>query len=253
MNKKRKLNSKRTGKSKTIVKRFASKNTNKSDQEVLTYYPKIGWRMPMPPRFRTMMVAANSGYQVNGATATGRFEIGLNGLQNPFQTAAAMPNLALPAANDPVGYPNLVDVDFYQKYRVFASKIEVETSVSSGSDQIGIVVIPGEAGFSSGSYFNQIGRPFAKDHIFVSQDDSRKISSKIDIPKLVGVSTLAVKNDMSGTLNGSVGAVPADNYNWHVYWTNVANSAALVGTIAWSVKVYFWVELFELDTELIRR
>lgn len=220
------------------------------NQECVTFYPGIGWQFPLPPRYRTSMVSRNTGYVAGGATSGGFFTVAFNGLQNPFQTSANIPNFALPLSTDPIGYGTLVDSTRYRQYRVFASIIEVETLVGNAADQVSLCILPGETGFGAGSYVNQLGRPLAKSRSFSSQSDDKKLKNSCKIEEVAGITTEAIKNDLSGVIQGTFSAVPADSYEWYVYYSNqTANT--FTGNCIWTVKLTQFVELFDLKTQEI--
>jgi len=177
--------------------------------------PSTQWKLPLPPRYKTSMTISNAGF-VAGGTASTFFEVGFNSLQNPFQALSAIPGNALPLGNDPIGYSQLVDLDSYTKYRVYASKMTIDMAIQDPADQIGVCIIPADAGITPATYESLIQKPLAEHKVFSSQSDDKTITSYKQITTVAGVKRQAIEYDLSNQYNGTVSAVPLQNYTWYV-------------------------------------
>ena len=201
---------------------------------------------PIPSRFRTKLTAAIYGYEAAGITNS-QYAVNLNSIYQPFNGGTWTNALPAIATLQPTGFASFLNVNFYRKFRVYGSKIEIEFLPQALTDTVECVITPAISGVAPVNTANAMAQPFSKSSLFSSSKQNifnGKLKNYMTVHQLLGVSKTAVENDLSGQLNGAYNADPVLLYNWYVTYTTPDNAVTAVA-LEYRCKVTWYVEMFQ--------
>lgn len=208
-------------------------------------------QLPFPPRYICKMVCTITG-QINSAALPVSpplfYTSYINSLANPFDTGQLFPGSGLSVTSTaPVGLGSIFSTRCYQRYRVFAAKTSMRLQPGNLMDQIQAVIIPltPDTIFSSDTYFTVMAQPYAKTTSWTASNNRHWLTNKISVSKLMGVSSQAIKDDMSGNFYGTIINPPAQQCYWR-YYINDQVGMAFSAPIGYQVKNEYWVEFWDL-------
>lgn len=223
---------------------------------LVVFNPRGHPQLPMPPRYRCKFTIANVGYFASGVAA-GRMCIKLNSSYLPFNTSAdAIPNPlgGLVSGTYCVGYRSIVNANLYDLIRVLGCKIQVEFLPQALTDTVECTVTPGVNNISvPATTFTAMAQPYTKQHFFSSSKQNARvnsITSYAKVSRLLGVSTRAIMDDLSGNWTHVYNSDPNTLCYWVVNWAcpDVINLAT---NLEYRITLTYYCECYDENANLL--
>jgi len=214
----------------------------RATSELVTYMAPR--QMPFPPRYRTKFNIDIYG-SIAAGSATGQYFASLNSCLTPLAGGAwPGPSLAIAGA-ECTGLTQLLNANFYKKFRVYGSKISIEFLPQALADTVEVIVLPSDT--SSLTVAPLLGQPYAKNMMMSSSKMNSKsgsfISNYMTVHKFLGVSKRAIEDDLSGQFAGSYTADPSTQFYWVVSWVT-PDAVNLVTPLEYRLKLTYYTELY---------
>nr|CRY95949.1 hypothetical protein [uncultured prokaryote] len=225
-------------------------------KESITYMP--GGRLPYPPRYKTKFNIGISGEFVS-PDVSGVYQIMMNSPKLPFDVStlgSGLTNfpgsLTTVTTQEPVGYSNLCNANFYAFYKVLSSKIQIQLIPGAPEDTIlaVLVPIPIQIDYGGGVVLYTVPSdavssqviPLSKDKLFAANQQGSPLRHSMTVHKLFGISKRALEEDMY-SYAGAHNLVPTCYGVWNFAWETTSAVELSVGC-SYRVDVEYEVELF---------
>jgi hypothetical protein len=220
----------------------------------------IWWRNarridPFPQRWRTVLTTAIRGNIPAGTGPVLRY-VRLNSCNTPF-ASASWPG-ALPAIGtlNPTGFTKLCNANFYQNFRVHASRIKIEVAPVADIDVMVTTVTPSLLISTPADTASAQAQQFTVTKIIQRGQPSRDstLTNKISCATLLGVTERAITDDLSFNNTGSYAQNPLVVSYWIVNMVR-EDGAVTNSNIGYRVlvehDVEFWGDSTGQDIEAI--
>lgn len=223
--------------------------------DVLTFMSKLFNPCPLPHRFVTTTSCQNQGYYPAATGIGAYFQVSLNCPQLPFSLATTVSGSQIPnpvtaiTTLNSLAFGSLVQSRLYNSYRVYASKIRIKIIPTALSDPLAVGIYPAIPG-SALNYGVSDNMPFSKNWLVTSEKGYTVLENFVTLPELNGISSQALRDDVSLTYTGSTAAAPLRPFNWYVNWYDLTqnNIGARVGI---DCQVIYYMELFDLNYDYL--
>lgn len=245
--KKKQFNKKKYN-NKQIVKNNMSDNFRCSPNKVTFMSNSM---LPLPPRYRCKLHSAIIAYEAAGV-ASGHYSIRLNGAYLPWDTAGT----DLPNANPAVattnfaGYTQLCNLNTYARCRVFGSKITVEMMPQSILDGVILTITPSDSVSAPATSAIAQAQPFTKTCTVYSGKGKTSLTNYCSQSKLLGVSSRAIQDDLSGNFAHLYNTAPAVPLYWNINWA-VPDTVVSAQPMEMRVRLTHYVEFYSLQNDTI--
>lgn len=199
---------------------------------------------PFPQRFRTVMHTAIQG-SVPVGTSSNLYFVRGNSAYLPFVGGAWGSGLPGIGTLNPTGYSNLVNNNFFYKWRVMSSKIRVQFAPQAAVDTIVVTVTPSFNSATPASTQAALTQQFTKYKTIGENqpESSQTITSEMHTHRLLGVRRQAILDDLSGQFFGNAASTPANVWAWVVNF-QVIDAAVSINKIPYTCEVMHEIELF---------
>lgn len=229
--------------------------------ERLTYM--VSRQLPFPPRYRTKMtidlygtIPANF---FSGGVSNGRATIALNSPYKPFNNGTwvgspatgpfIVTSVVTPTNLQPAAFSQICNVQFYQQYRVYSSKLSIIMNPEDARDYVELVITPSDSsGGTPGSASVAMALPYTKKQLVIPGKGQVSLKNYMSVHRLEGVTKQSIENDLSGSFTGLYNALPSSLQNWVI---NIGrpNLTPLNSPIDYQMSVTYWVEFWNLSTD----
>lgn len=235
-------------------------------KDVISYMP-MG-KLPYPPRYRTKLHIGVAG-NIPAATTSGAYSILQNGVFHPFNAAAVsglltnIPGSLIPVANlAPVGFSNMCGAAaIYNSYRVFASSVKIQFIPGSVADTVNATLIPviyqTVNGVTSSTYTyptsstEAMELPFAKNKLFMANQQGSPLKHSISQHKLFGVKKASIVDDIY-TYTGTYASLPVNKSLWMMFF-ETADATGLGSPLSYRLDVTYTVEFFNMEGPVLKQ
>lgn len=208
------------------------------------WYAVPGRLDPFPPRFRTTLTCAIRG-AIPAGTGPLTYFARMNSPYLPFASGTWVNATPAIATLNSTGFSSICNLNLYQNYRCFASRIMVEFAPVADIDIMNVSVTPSAVPTTPSSFPVAIGQPYTKSKTIQRGQPARDctIINKISQSTLFGVPQQAIVDDMSGQAYGTYASFPNDTNYWVVNFARADNSTTN-SVVNYRVIVQFDVEFF---------
>jgi len=173
----------------------------------------------------------------------------LNNIDTPFDTGLnAWTGSGLSVTTtQPTGLSSIFSTRCYQRFRVFAAKTSVRFQPGNLLDQPQCVIIPltPDTVYLGDTYYSVMSQPYAKTTSWTASNNKHWLSNKISVSKLMGCSSLALKDDLSGNFYGTLASSPAQSCYWRYYISDQSGNL-FSNAVGYQVRNEYWVEFWDL-------
>lgn len=223
--------------------------------DVVNFYPSLNYNCPLPVRYRTKLVASNYGVQNAGAgSGDNLFTILMNSPRLPFSVAVLTPGWTwlgpTVGTQFATGFSQLCNVNTYNRWRVYASAIEIDVMNQSVTDPCICSVTPSNTQNQPATLNTSLGAPYSKTLDFESgrsSNGNKTLKQYMSVHKFIGVSNRAIADDLSGQYYGSYNSQPVQLLYWIVNCETAANTA-LNAPLCIRFKLTYYIEFWDLVT-----
>lgn len=210
-----------------------------------------GLKYPMPDRFQTKATTYGKLVLTNPFMSSHGAILG-NTLFTPWDNAESgffsgiTPNYA---TLDPVGINALLNGNLYQSYRVFASSINIRVANQDVNHQLEIAVIPSTVNVSGVTMNTLVPQPGCK-LMTCTNSKTNILKHYCTSHKVFGITARAIKDDVSGQMDGSLSSGPSATWLWWVFaqTTDQQNSAA---NLILDISVTYYFECWNLQKGIL--
>lgn len=213
--------------------------------------------MILPERMRTKFYATYTAYTGTGAgTGYYDFDLKLNSLYHPFNGTTPLTAAGFSAATNwpavnvlaPIGFSNVCNVNLYQRYRVYASKIAINILPSSITDQFLLCITPSDNTGTPGNCYAAQHQPRSKSYLFQPNRPPPTPDGLVNycsVADLAGTTRRAVEDDVSQQFGASYNADPGYTFHW-VITGQLTDGATLNAPLEINIVVCYYCELWFL-------
>lgn len=254
--------SKSAGSFKSSVSRKSYASQSMTQLGYVHYASRTPIAQPLPNKYLTKMAISNQGV-INAGTPFGTYfawGISMNNGNAPFNTSAINSGIRIPnpfqsLGQFPRGWTSLIGGNVYNLCRIYATKIEVRVVPTSLTDPIELILCPvidTITGAASALWFSQCDNPRAKTFMITSGDQAggRWKKNSCSLPSLVGVTSEAFRNDLSGLFTTGNGIAPINSYSWLVALRDMAGNN-IGSNVGLDFRITYYCELWDLNYETL--
>lgn len=241
----RKLGSRRLGfRKKRLFKRRNLKKTRFSSKNQVVRYNPRGENRILPPEYNARLETQLYGkIAAGGAGGDYSWSFAFNNCYQPWNYAntglVVDPNFASATLN-PVNFATLCNVNVYQKYKVYASAIDIQLIPSDPSDVMICSVCPLHTALGVPAQ-PMINQRFTRRMVFSSNKGlMSSLKHYMPIHTLIGQPRSSIDNDISGQYVGSYNAKSTTQHLWNVAIETMSNNA-LVDVCFVIIKLTYYV------------
>lgn len=229
-------------------RRFKKRTSVTGNSEIVKYRPNSFIHMPLPPRFRTKVIASGFFYTSSGG-GSGDYNLtfDLNTCNSCFNfTNTGITWNTITVANyEPAGFSQLCNSTLYRQYRVLGSSITCDITPQSVVDTVSCSLLPSSDLNVPANLAVALAQPYSKSHNMAANRAPATLRNYITQHKFLGVSRSAIQNDLSGNYNGSYSSGPVVPLYWKLLM-ETGDNQTLSAAVEVRIKIVYYLEFFGL-------